>query len=160
VGKIVSICYTPADAKDSRPADQYLRVPVNEARLLTGRGIEGCRKGRARDRHINLMNEQTLQQLAIEGFRTAAGEMGEQIIVRGVDVDQLKPGARLHLGESAVLEVNKARTGCDRFEQIQKKPKREVNGRLGQMMCVIEGGTIRIGDPVTFAQAQTAVAAS
>src|SRR5690349_20518690 len=70
----------------------------------------------------------------------------ELIAGRGIDVDRLKPGDRVKLGETAILEVDKARTGCDRFEHIQGQPKSRVAGRLGQMTRVLVSGAIRVGD--------------
>src|SRR5438067_1179186 len=145
-GSIVSIAYTPESTTNVRPEDRYARVPIESTELVAGRGIDGDRKGRFEARQINLMSVETLEVLSREGFKTGPGEMGEQIVVRGLDVDRLKPGDRVKLGESSVLEVDKARTGCDRFERIQGQPKSRVAGRLGQMMRVVAGGAIRVGD--------------
>jgi MOSC domain-containing protein YiiM len=144
--EIVSICYTPESTKNPRPEDHYARTPIKSVELVAGRGIDGDRKGRLEARQINLMAAETVETLAREGFKSRPGQLGEQIVVRGVDVDHLKPGDRVKLGETAILEVDKARTGCDRFERIQGQPKSRVAGRLGQMMRVIAGGTIRVGD--------------
>jgi MOSC domain-containing protein YiiM len=76
--------------------------------------------------------------------------MGEQIVVNGVEIDALPVGARIRLGEVAVVEVTSARTGCDRFEHIQGKPKKLVRGRLGVMARVVTGGPIAVGDPVAL----------
>lgn len=146
--EIVSIVYTPGTPDYVRPEDRYAREPLAEAELVPGRGIRGDRKGRFEERQINLMAAETLAALAGEGFRTGPGQMGEQLVVRGLDVDRLRPGDRLRLGERVVLEVIKRRTGCDRFERIQGQRKAEAAGRLGQMLRVLEGGTIRVGDPV------------
>jgi MOSC domain-containing protein YiiM len=148
LGEIVSIVYTPETADYKRPEDRYARTPIDSVELIAGQGIVGDRKGnKYKDRQINLMSEATLKQLSTEGFKTAPGEMGEQIVVRGVDVDRLEHGDCVRLGETAVLEVDKARTGCDRFERIQGQKKSVVAGRLGQMMRVIADGSIRVGDP-------------
>ena len=47
--------------------------------------------------------------------------------VRGLDINALEAGTRLQLGDSAVIEVIKPRTGCDRFEAIQ--------GQAAQRRC-------------------------
>ena len=147
MGKIVSIVYTP-DGKDYvRPEDRYARTPIETANLVAGRGIDGDRKGaKYKDRQINLMANEIVKQLAAEGFKAGPGELGEQIVIEGVDVGSLKPGNRVRLGKTAILEVDKARTGCDRFEHIQGQKKSRVQGRLGQMMRVIADGSIRVGD--------------
>ena len=147
-GKIVSIVYTPDHSDYVRPDDRYARTQIDAATLRVGRGIAGDRKGaKYPDRQINLMASETVAQLAAEGFKASPGELGEQIVVEGVDVDSLKPGDRVRLGTTAIVEVDKARTGCDRFEHIQGQKKSQVRGRLGQMMRVVADGSIRIGDP-------------
>src|SRR5947207_2487583 len=93
-GMIVSICYTPESTKNIRPEDHYARTPIESVELVAGRGIDGDRKGRFEARQINLMAAETLEALSREGFKTGPGQMAEQIVVRGVDVDHLKPGDR------------------------------------------------------------------
>jgi MOSC domain-containing protein YiiM len=144
---IVSIAYSPP-TKDSRPVDHYHRVPATEAMLLADRGIESDRKGKGDDRQLNIMSAGTLAQLRDEGFHTGPGQMGEQIVLEGIDVDNLPAGARLRLGHVAIVEVIKPRTGCDRFERIQAKLKKQARGRLGILARVIASGKIAVGDAV------------
>ena len=118
------------------------------ATLVADRGIEHDRKGKGGDRQINLMCSAALAGLRDEGFKTGPGEMGEQIVIDGVDVDQLPPRTRLRIGMEAVVEVVLPRTGCDRFERIQGKPKKLVRGRMGVIVRVVTGGAIAVGDPV------------
>jgi MOSC domain-containing protein YiiM len=149
---VVSICYKPAGV-EQRPADHFARVVVAEAVLVEGHGIEGDAKG-GRDkhgsdkRHLNVMFAATMAGLRAEGFKTDPGELGEQIVVAGLDEATLTPGARLSLGGSAVIEVTLPRTGCDRFAHIQGKPKAIAKGRLGIMARVVAGGVVRAGDEV------------
>jgi MOSC domain-containing protein YiiM len=145
---IASIVYTPARV-DPRPATQYARVPLEQAMLLEGIGIEGDLKGGPRrKRQLNVMAREMLDQLATEGFKTSPGEMGEQIVISGIDLTLVNGGDRLRLGGSVVIEAAYPRTGCTRFERIQGYPKGSVAGRLGIMACVVASGLIRVGDPV------------
>lgn len=147
VATIRSIAVKP-DA--SRPPSRYHRVSVDRATLVAGHGIEGDEKGGAHpERQLNLMGASTLEALAAAGFRTGPGEMGEQVVVDGIDVDTLEPGTRLRLGDDAEIRVTKLRTGCARFEAIQGHPRTDVVGRLGAMAAVVRGGTVRRGDRVT-----------
>jgi MOSC domain-containing protein YiiM len=145
--EIASIVYKPAGLGDD-PESHYLRVSLTEAMLVAGRGIQGDLKGTP-NRPLNLMAAETLAALAGEGFKTGPGQMGEQIVFRGLDVNSLAEGDRVQLGGQAVVEMIKPRTGCDRFEHIQGRPASTVQGRLGMMARVVVGGTIRVGDSVT-----------
>jgi MOSC domain-containing protein YiiM len=146
--KIVSIVHTPAGI-DPRPPDHYARVPLEVATLEAGRGIVTDRKGSRTERQLNVMAAETLAQLGVEGYRAAPSQMGEQIVVAGLDVNRLAAGTQLRLGDAAVIEVQKPRTGCDRLRQIQGCTPAQVAGRLGVMARVLIGGTIRVGDGVT-----------
>lgn len=146
---IVSICYSPA-VEVPRPEDRYHRIAVHEARLAADAGIEGDRKGKGGSRQLNLMSAESLARLRAEGFQTAPGQLGEQIVLEGIDLESLPAGARLKLGSSAIVEINIPRTGCDRFERIQGKFKGLARGHLGVMACVVTDGSIAVGDTVVL----------
>lgn len=146
MSQIASIVYKPQGMEV--PAHQFLRVELDEARLVAGYGIEGDLKGGHPDRQLNIMSYETLTNLRAQGFRTEPGQMGEQIVLHRLDVNSLAPGTRLAVGSSAVIEVVKARTGCEHFSQIQGKPASLAAGQMGVMARVIAGGLIRAGDPV------------
>lgn len=146
---IVSIVYQPAEVPP-KPAGHYARVTLERAELARGKGIRGDRKGRHPKRQLNIMTEATLEALRAEGLRTAPGEMGEQLVLGGLDapLETLAAGTRLRLGEQAVVELLEPRTGCERFEAIQDCAATQVAGRLGVMARVLQDGAIRCGDDV------------
>lgn len=151
MGKIISIVYRP---EQLHPADHYSRVPLTSARLLEDYGIEGDRKGGHPKRQINIMCRESLDELSAEGFKTAPGAMGEQIIVEGMseDFNALPEGTQLQLGAEAIVEMLTPRTGCERFEAIQGINPQRAAGRLGLMGRVVKSGTISVGDPVQVLQ--------
>jgi len=145
--RVTSIVFTPRDVEIRKPQDRYARVAVERTRLVEFQGIEGDAKGSSGDRQLNIMRAETLAELAAEGFQTAPGAMGEQIVIAGLDPAVLVIGTRLKLG-AAIIEVGIPRTGCARFEMIQGKPKQSAKGRLGVMARVVEGGEVAVGDAV------------
>lgn len=151
MGRIVSIAIKP-EGIDPKPADHFARVPVETAELRAGKGIAGDRKGNGDDRHLNVMNREILDVLATEGCKTAPGEMGEQIVISGIDLIALPSGARLRFGDAAEIEIVKPRTGCSRLQQIQQKTPKEVRLRLGVMCRVVADGSIRVGDTVALVE--------
>ncbi|HLV37502.1 MAG TPA: MOSC domain-containing protein [Spirillospora sp.] len=153
MGKITSIVYRPDDVPD-KPAGHYSRVPLHSAHLLEGYGIEGDRKGGHPKRNLNIMAQESLSELAGEGFKTGPGEMGEQIVISGLaeNLNSLPEGTQLQIGAQAVIEVGEPRTGCERFEAIQGKHPDTAAGRLGVMARVVKGGVIHVGDSVQILQ--------
>ncbi len=150
MGEVVSIVYKPKRSR--KRADGYVRVPLEQTTLIEGYGIEGDAKGGHHSRQINIMALESLETLKAAGYDTAPGRMGEQIIVKGVDIESLQPGDRVQLGES-VIEVTKPRTGCDKFEAFQGKTRAPVP-QMGMMAKVITGGALRVGDPAGIVQAE------
>lgn len=144
--RVVSIVYTPKGIL-RRPQDHYTRVPVASVQLIEFRGIDGDMKGGTGKRQINVMNTEILEQLQAEGFRTEPGQLGEQIVIAGIPPGALTPGVRLRLG-GAAIEVTIPRTGCERFETIQGRPRSSVEGRLGVLARVVSGGEVSVGDTV------------
>jgi MOSC domain-containing protein YiiM len=144
---IVSIVYKPANV-EQKPADRYARVPLERTLLVVGHGIEGDCKGGTKDRHLNIMLAELMSQLRDDGFRACPGELGEQIVLEGLQPDMLGAGARLQLGESAIVEIVEPRNGCARFVHIQKKTKESAKGKIGYMARVVQGGEIAVGDEV------------
>jgi MOSC domain-containing protein YiiM len=149
MGHIVSIVYRPKGTR--RPQDRYERVPAERVLLVERYGIEGDMKGSTTERQLNVMHAELLAELGAEGFKVGPGEMGEQIVIAGVDPAVLVAGARLQLRD-AVIEVIEPRTGCARFEMIQGKPRGDAKGRLGVIAIVVTGGEVAVGDAVEVFQ--------
>jgi MOSC domain-containing protein YiiM len=142
-------------------------------RLLTGLGVDGDahlgvtvkhRSRVARDpsqpnlRQVHLIHAELHDELATAGFRVAAGQMGENVTTRGVDLLALATGTRLCLGTSAVVEITGLRNPCPQLEGIQpglmaavldRDEHGEVIRKAGVMAVVLADGEIRPGDLVT-----------
>jgi MOSC domain-containing protein YiiM len=140
--------------------------------LLANLGVEGDahlgetvkhRSRVARDpsqpnlRQVHLIHAELHDELLASGFSLTAGQMGENVTTRGVDLLGLPTGARLHLGSTAVVEVTGLRNPCAQLDTIQPglmaaTLDRDQHGNLvrkaGIMGVVVTGGQIRPGDPI------------
>ena len=149
MGSIYSIVYQPTDREyRSRSSEDFIRVPVQQANLIAGHGIEGDRKaGHHARRQINLLSREWLLPLKNAGYRIEPGQFGEQITLVGIDLEQMKFGERLQLGATACIEITQARNPCGRLQVAQQLPFEGLKV-IGVMGAVVTGGTIRVGDPV------------
>jgi len=153
-------------------AHTFSKSSVEAIRLLAGLGVEGDahlgvtvkhRSRVARDpsqpnlRQVHLIHAELHDELRAAGFTVSAGEMGENVTTRGIDLLALPVGARLHLGGDAVVEVTGLRNPCvqlDRFQPglMAAVLDRDEHGALvrksGVMGIVLAGGDVRPGDPV------------
>jgi len=141
-------------------------------RLIAGFGVEDDAHGGptvrhrsrvARDatrpnlRQVHLIHAELLDELAESGFDVAPGELGENLTTRGIPLLGLPTGARLRLGDDAVIELTGLRTPCvqiDRFQSgllakvVARAETGEIVRRAGVMSVVIEGGVVRTGDAI------------
>ena len=113
------------------------------ANLLKDRGVEGCAHNRpGGNRQILLVDRETL-----DAMQLAPGIIRENITTEGIDINGLPAGQRLRVGV-AVLEVRAVCTPCDQLEKIRPGLRREIYGRRGTLCKVVEGGLVRLGDPI------------
>ncbi|MEU2967646.1 MOSC domain-containing protein [Streptomyces ardesiacus] len=141
--------------------------------LLAGLGVEGDvhagvtvkhRSRVAQDptrpnlRQVHLMHEELFAEVGAEGFEVTAGDLGENITTRGIDLLGLPVGTVLRVGEEAVLEVTGLRNPCLQIDTFRDGLLKQVVGRdeagnlvrkAGIMSIVRHGGTVRPGDAIT-----------
>jgi molybdopterin adenylyltransferase len=159
MAQIKSIVYQPDDQvyEDGR-FDTFIRLPVKTAELIADHGIRGDHKaGRNRQRQLNLLSVDWLKVQQQKGYRIEPGSFGEQLIVQGIDLEALKPGTRLQLGNKAIIEITKPRTGCERLDAAQGDTGYFAEKEIGMMATVITGGTIQVGDVVTYVRIATPI---
>jgi MOSC domain-containing protein YiiM len=108
-------------------------------------------------RQVHLIHAELHDELHDAGFAVSAGEMGENITTRGVDLLGLPVGTRLLLGDRATVEVTGLRNPCAQLDGIAPglmaaTLDRDEAGNLvrkaGIMGIVVSGGEVRPGDAI------------
>jgi MOSC domain-containing protein YiiM len=147
--------------------------PVQESiRLLVGLGVKGDahlgvtvqhRSRVAKDptrpnlRQVHLIHEELLDELNTVGFQLAPGVIVENITTRGIDLLALSRGARLHIGNAAIVDVTGLRDPCRQLNDYRPGLMAAVLGRdeqgnlvpkAGIMGVVLAAGEVRAGDPI------------
>jgi MOSC domain-containing protein YiiM len=155
-----------------RRGHHFSKTPALSIRLFAGLGVEGDghmgalvrhRYDRRRDptkpnlRQVHLIGAELLDELRGKGFAMQPGDLGENITTTDIDLLTLPTGARLHLGDSAVIELTGLRAPCvlmDRFQMGLKAATqdRDADGniicRAGVMAVVIRHGEVTPGDNI------------
>jgi MOSC domain-containing protein YiiM len=163
-GVVAAVSRSPGHgfSKENQPA----------IRLVVGLGIDGDahagttvkhRSRVAKDptqpnlRQVHLIHAELHEELHEKGFSVGPGEMGENVTTRGIDLLALPTGARLHLGQSALVEVTGLRNPCVQLDRFRKGLMKAVLGRdpngaivrkAGIMAVVLGTGDVRPGDPI------------
>lgn len=155
------------------PRHTMAKAPQPAIELLAGIGVAGDAhagstvKHRSRVRRdatqpnlrqVHLVHRELNEELRAAGFAVDPGAMGENVTTADIDLLALSTGTRLHLGPRAVVEVTGLRNPCRQLDGIHQGLMAAVLGtdatgavvrKAGVMAVVVEGGTVRPGDPVT-----------
>jgi MOSC domain-containing protein YiiM len=148
-----------------------MKTPQLSIRLIENFGVEGDAHGGEKVKHrsrarfnpglpnlrqVHLIHEELLDELNGKGFEVTPALLGENVTTRGVDLLGLPRGARLRLGDQAVVEITGLRNPCIQIERMQAGLMQaclEDRGgvlirKAGVMAVVLQGGEVRAGDPV------------
>lgn len=151
------------------------KVPREAIVLVAGHGVEGdyhfgttvrhrSRVAKNPDqpnlRQVHLIHEELFAELASEGIAVEAAAMGENVTTRGIALLDLPTGTRLHVGETAVVELTGLRNPCNQLDAIDQRllpavARKQSDGSIlrkgGVMGVVVTGGTVRPGDRIRVA---------
>ena len=153
MGYIHSIVYRPHNWPGARANDCFVRIPVAQACLLAGYGIEGDAKaGRHPRRQLNVLSHAWLEARRQEGYRVEPGAFGEQLVLAGVTLEEMSPGTLLRLGTEAEIEITYLRTGCAKVKLMHGGAQPGLEGAIGVLARVTHSGIIRVGDVVSYRQ--------
>jgi MOSC domain-containing protein YiiM len=134
------------------------KLAVREA-VLTPGGLEGDRQRDLRyhggpERALCLYALERVLELQAEGHPVFPGSVGENLTLVGLDWPRLAPGARLALGEEALVEISSYTSPCKiiaasflggDFKRISQK-LRPGHSRL--YARVLRPGRLSVGDRV------------
>jgi MOSC domain-containing protein YiiM len=164
VGSVVAV--------SARIGHHFSKTPGLVIRLLRGLGVAGDAhmgetvKHRSRVRRdptqpnlrqVHLIHTELFDELRGKGFVVQPADLGENVTTEGIDLLALPTGTRLHLGESAVVEITGLRNPCIQIDDFQKglmaaTLDRDAQGNLvrkaGVMSIVLADGDIRPGDAI------------
>ncbi|MFC4637208.1 MOSC domain-containing protein [Deinococcus hohokamensis] len=167
-----SVVTATVQSVSADPTHRFSKRPQPRIQLRAGYGVEGDAHAGATVKHrsrvrqdptqpnlrqVHLIHSELLGELEAQGFRVAPGDLGENVLTRGVDLLGLPRGTRLHLGAEAVLELTGLRNPCAQIEAfapglLAAVLCRDEQGglvrRAGVMAVVLRSGSVQPGDPV------------
>lgn len=115
--------------------------------LVAGFGALGDRHaGKDPDRAVLVAGIAAYEKAKGAGIPLPFGALGENLLL-DLDPHELPPGARLRVGE-ALLELSYVCTVCQSLSQFDLKLPKLLYGGRGLYARVLEGGRVRVGDPV------------
>jgi MOSC domain-containing protein YiiM len=154
------------------PLHTFSKSNRNSITLLQGLGVEGdahcgkkvkhrsrlkIRPAPVNLRQVHLIHEELFVELKAKRFEIAPGQLGENITTVGLDLLQLPRGTKLHLGETAIVEITGLRNPCAQLNNfregllaavLDKDDKGELIRKAGIMGIVLQGGDVKPGDNI------------
>lgn len=151
---------------------RFSKPVADEITLLEGLGVEGdahagvtvqhrsrvaADSTRPNLRQVHLIHAELHDELREQGFAVEAGQMGENITTRGLDLLVLPRGTVLRLGPQAVVEVTGLRNPCNQINDfrpgllkgvLDKDDQGHLVRKAGIMGIVLCGGSVKPGDPI------------
>lgn len=149
----------------------FSKTPKDAIRLVENFGVEGDAHAGATDQHlfhikryglqpnlrqVHLIHTEFFDEVFEKGHAVRAGDLGENIATRNIDLLSLPTGTRLRLGAEAIIELTGLRNPCHQIENFQSgllqhckeaQPTGVVR-KAGVMSIVLCGGIVRPGDGI------------
>jgi len=147
--------------KPKTPGEHGLPKRAVPSLTLNAQGAEGdYNRYRARtlagdpDQAILVLTQEVLDQLNVEGWPVAAGDIGENLTLGGIAEASLVPGAQLAIGEVR-LEITKPCEPCTELHSLPYVGEargtefvRTMVDRRGWFARVLAGGVVAVGAAV------------
>ena len=127
------------------------KLPVAEA-MVTIDGVKGdWQKNRkfhgGPNRAICIYSEELYRGLLDDGVKVNNGDIGENFTTRGINLQHLKKGDRLKVGE-CVIELTDIRVPCYQLKKWDVDLPELIVGRSGWVAKVVKEGMVKAGDKI------------
>lgn len=121
---------------------------VDEVEVEAGRGIVGDRYHGTRHRHVTVQSQDALDEASRLHGSVVEPALTRRNLTVSDGVVPRDPGARIRIGE-VLLEVVRVAAPCKLLDDtIGPGAQEALRRRAGSVCRVLEGGTVRLGDPV------------
>ncbi|MBF8296472.1 MAG: hypothetical protein HW389_3017 [Bacteroidetes bacterium] len=118
---------------------------LDEVNAVERLGLEGdIHALKENSRQVLLIEKETLDALKLR-----PAMLRENVTTEGIPLMSLRGKQRLLVGK-AVLEITNECEPCERMEELRAGLQEQLMGRRGMLAKVVQGGLIRVGDPVTI----------
>lgn len=121
------------------------KTSVGEALLVADWGIQNDAHAGKWNRQVSILPSETIEEFKRKGADVVPGSFGENLILEGISLQQIRIGQRISVGE-CLLEITQVGKECHHHCAIYKKMGDCIMPRAGVFARVVSGGIIRTGD--------------
>ena len=127
------------------------KLNVASAELKENFGILGDAHAGSQ-RQISLLAEESIEKMKAKGLKVGPGDFAENVTTRGIDLLNLKIGAKLNIGEEAVVKISQKGKVCHARCNIYYQAGDCVMPKEGIFAEILKGGIIKPGDKLEIAK--------
>ena len=124
------------------------KVQVGKASLLEDHGLKGDAHAGPWHRQVSFLAAESIEKARKKGLDVGFGDFAENIATSGIDWQDIPVGARVNLGDSAVVEITQKGKECHKKCAIYYMAGDCIMPREGIFGRVIQAGEIRFEAPV------------
>lgn len=139
---VIEVCTSEKKGTQKNRCDSVVLIP--------GHGIQGDAHAGDWHRQVSLLSLERIEAFRQAGAEVAFGAFGENIVIGGLDWEQLRIGSRLHCAD-AILEITQFGKECHDRCHIFQTMGDCIMPRHGVFARVVKGGEVRAGDKVAIA---------
>lgn len=141
MGTIVAICIS------EKKGEQKHSIP--EAQFRPGHGIVGDAHAGPWHRQVSLLPAESIERMRRAIPDLIDGAFAENLVTAGIDLAGIAIGDRFQVGGGVTLEVTQIGKECHEACVIGEKTGDCIMPREGVFCRVIEGGSLKPGDPIS-----------
>ena len=139
-GRVVAVCLSERKGTSKRP--------VPEGHLKEDYGLVGDAHARPSfPRQISLLSIESIRRMREQGYQVGPGDFAENLTVEGLNLQALRPGSRIQVGE-AIIEVTQRGKECRDACEIGRQLGKCIMPVEGLFARVLKGGRVKPGDEI------------
>jgi molybdopterin-guanine dinucleotide biosynthesis protein A len=131
------------------------KLPQKQVKTQTTH-LEGDGRNHAKHdrpwRAVSLLSTEALVSGHFHKYGLKPGEMGENLSIEGLEVQNLDPGALLHFSGGVIIEITEPRTPCYVLDALSPTIQEEAWEHCGVMGRIIQDGVLSPGETVTVGE--------
>lgn len=130
------------------------KTAVDEVVVVKDHGIEGDAHAGPWHRQVSFLAGESIEKAHQCGLNVTFGDFAENFATEGINWLKVPLGTQFRLGESVLVEITQIGKECHQKCAIYYQAGDCIMPREGIFARVLEGGTIRNGDPITLIETQ------
>jgi len=120
---------------------------IKEVELIENFGLKDDAHGGNWHRQVSLLGKEQIDDFNKRGGNVVYGDFGENLVLEGIDLVNIKVGERLEIGET-IVEITQLGKECHSHCEIFHRVGECIMPKRGVFCIIIKGGMVTVGDKV------------